>query len=55
MLGVIFVVFVGVVCAYYTRAGSDITPRPADGLGGDHEAAAPGAEGHEQDRRPGRR
>lgn len=45
ILAVIVVFFFAVVAAYYTRRGSDIAQRPSDGLGGDDESAAPGAEG----------
>ena len=37
--------FFAIVWSYYTKAGSGITLRPSDGLGSDHENAAPGAEG----------
>lgn len=37
--------FFAIVWSYYTKTGSGITLRPSDGLGGDHESAAPGAEG----------
>lgn len=37
--------FFAIVWSYYTKTGSGITLRPSDGLGSDHENAAPGAEG----------
>ena len=37
--------FFVLVWSYYTKTGSGITMRPSDGLGSDHENAAPGAEG----------
>lgn len=46
-LGFIIVFFFAFAFAYYSRAGSDITERPSDGLGG-HDggnSAAPKAEG----------
>lgn len=44
-LGLFLFMLVALIVGYYTKRGTDIAQRPSDGLGGDSESAAPGAEG----------
>ncbi len=44
-IGLFLFILVGIIAGYYSKRGNDIAQRPSDGLGGDSENAAPGAEG----------
>jgi len=47
-LAAVIVLIFAIAWSLYSRSGSDITPRPSDGLGRGGESAAPGAAGDER-------